>query len=70
MVSGLLESGGWPLVVDDELLIRARDLARDRTGANVSATGAAGLAGLLALAEAGQLEPRERVGLVLTGVER
>jgi len=70
VLAGMLESGGWPLVVDDAWLARARDLARERTGANVSATGAAGLAGLLALAEAGELGAEERVGLVLTGVQR
>ena len=70
VLTGMLASGGWPLVVDDELLLRARDLARERTGANASATGAAGLAGLLALAGSGQLGPDERVGLVLTGVQR
>jgi threonine synthase len=69
VVAGMLESGGWPLVVDDALILRARDLARARTGADVSATGAVGLAGLLALAEAGLLERDERVGLVLTGVQ-
>jgi threonine dehydratase len=68
VVSGMLESGGWPVVVDDETLLRARDLGRAHTGIDVEATGTAGLAGLLALAARGELGADERVAVVFTGV--
>lgn len=45
IVQGMRESGGWPVVVSEEQLLEARRLA----GPAVSATGAAGLAGVLAL---------------------
>lgn len=45
IVRGMRESGGWPVVVSEEQLMAAQRLA----GAPVSATGSAGLAGVLAL---------------------
>ncbi len=44
-VSGTIESGGWPLVVSEEALRTAHDLARAATGIRVSHTGAAGSRG-------------------------
>jgi threonine synthase len=70
VVGGMFESGGWPVVVDDDTLLRARELGREHTGIDVDATGAAGLAGLLALASAGVLDAGEHVGVVFTGVQR
>ena len=70
VMSGMLESGGWPVVVDDEVLLRARELGREHTGIDADATGTAGLAGLLALAADGVLGADERVGVVFTGVRR
>jgi threonine dehydratase len=60
-------SGGRPLVVPEQAIAEAHDLAR-RTGIPVSATGSAGLAGLLT--DAGRPEPGERVVVVFSGVER
>jgi threonine synthase len=64
---GMLETGGGPVVVDDGTIRRARDLAAKTTGAPVSFTGAAGLAGLIALREAGAVEPGETVAVLFTG---
>jgi threonine synthase len=49
VVRGMLETGGHPLVVDEETLLRANRLGRDATGIAVDPTGSAGLAGLLEL---------------------
>lgn len=60
-------SGGRPIVVAEEAVARAHQLA-GRTTIDTSATGSAGLAGLL---EAdGAPEPGERVAVILSGVER
>ena len=69
VVTGLVESRGWPLVVDEDTLLAARRLAQD-AGYPASATGAAGLAGLLSLARDGHLAPDENVVVLMTGVER
>ena len=50
VVRGMSASGGSPVVVSEEELAEARQIA----GANVSATGAAGLAGLLHLRVSGE----------------
>ncbi|RMF94144.1 MAG: pyridoxal-phosphate dependent enzyme [Nitrospinota bacterium] len=67
---GMLESGGFPVIVDEEQLFRAREMARETTGIDVSATGSAGLAGLLELLRMKAIRPQETVGLLFTGVER
>ena len=60
-------SGGVPLVVPEEAVRRALDVART-TGIPVSATGAAGLAGLLV--NDGQVAAGERVAVIFSGVAR
>jgi threonine synthase len=70
IVTGLLASGGGPVVVDERLLVDAYNLARDATGINVDHTGAAGLAGLLALVREGAIAPRENVAVIFSGVQR
>jgi threonine dehydratase len=60
-------SGGRPLVVPEGAIAEAHELAR-RTGIPVSATGSAGLAGLLT--DAGRPEPGERVTVIFSGVAR
>ncbi|WP_428264495.1 pyridoxal-phosphate dependent enzyme [Haliangium sp.] len=73
IVEAMLATGGWPVVVADELFIEARDRARAALGVPVSATGAAGLAGLLALGRAGLVsgpgDRPPRLAALLTGVE-
>jgi threonine synthase len=65
-------SGGEPLVVAEELIVRANELARATTEVPVSTTGSAGLAGLLAAAEDGSLTGAGPVRAIVafTGVER
>ena len=67
-LQAMLRGGGTPILVDDQRLLRARDLADAATGLSLSATGAAGLAGLLTLA--GRVAPDERVAVILSGIER
>ncbi len=73
-LSGLLRSGGFPILVGEPALAQARDLARSAGFARVDATGAAGLAGLLTLAQKGVLSTivrdGEDVAVLLTGSER
>jgi threonine synthase len=70
VVGGAIESGGWPLVVTEDTLREAHDLAHEATGIRVSHTGAAGLAGLIELRRRGAVAPGETVAVLFTGVER
>jgi threonine synthase len=70
VVEGMLETGGRPVVVDEDVLARANDLARHATGIDVDHTGTAGLAGLLALRAAGEIGDDERVAVLFTGAVR
>ena len=73
----MADSGGSPVVASEETVIAAHQLAR-ASGFDVSATGSAGLAGLMTMladsAEADspgqQVSPSERVAVVMSGVER
>lgn len=62
-------SGGRPLVVTERAVEQAAELA-DATGIRVSATGSAGLAGLLPSSEGSAVRPGERVVVIFSGVER
>ncbi|HSC49460.1 MAG TPA: PLP-dependent lyase/thiolase [Gaiellaceae bacterium] len=70
VVEGMLGTGGTPLVVSEERLVEANERAVEATGIDVDPTGSAGLAGLLALREAGAVGDEERVGVLFTGVRR
>jgi len=70
VVSGMLATEGGPVLVSEDRLREANDLARSATRIDVSHTGSAGLAGLLELAAAGTIRPDERVGVIFTGVRR
>jgi threonine dehydratase len=70
VVEGMLATGGHPVVVDEEMLTRANDLARRATAIDVDHTGSAGLAGLLALRAAGEVADDERVAVLFTGAVR
>jgi threonine synthase len=70
VVSGTIESGGWPLVVSEERLREAHALARAATGIGVSHTGAAGLAGLIELRRNGAVAAGESVAVLFTGATR
>ena len=58
VVEGMLATGGSPLVVGEQTLAHANALAREATGIDVDPTGSAGLAGLLALRDAGRRRRR------------
>jgi threonine synthase len=69
VVRAMLVTGGQPVVVGEERLAEAHQLGHD-AGFNVSATGTAGLAGLVELLGVGAVRTDERVALLLTGIER
>jgi len=66
----MFDTGGSPVVVDEDALVEANDLARSTTGIDVDPTGSAGLAGLLHLVREGAVDPAETVGVLFTGVRR
>jgi len=66
----MLTSGGTPVVVGEETLLEANELAREATAVDVDPTGSSGLAGLLALLADGRVSPDERVAVLFTGVTR
>ena len=63
----MVESGGRPVVAAESDIVRAHELAR-AAGYDVSATGSAGLAGVLTIAD--RLHAHERVAVIMSGVER
>jgi threonine synthase len=70
VVEAMAATGGRPLVVGEETLWAANVLAHESTGIAVDHTGSAGLAGLIALREAGEVRDDERVLVLFTGVAR
>ena len=69
-VEGMLLTGGQPLVVSEDLLIEANQLAVATTGISVDPTGSAGLAGLLQLRRSGQIGDHDRAAVLFTGIQR
>ena len=69
IVRGTLESGGFPVLVSEELLLEAHALG-GRAGFQADATGTAGLAGLLALRREGTVGSGEAVAVLFTGRQR
>lgn len=67
---GMIRSGGYPVVVEEDTLMRANALARDATGIDVDHTGSAGLAGLMELLARQALARGETVALLFTGMRR
>jgi threonine synthase len=70
VVRGMLATGGTPVVVGEELLLDATELARTATGIDLDPTGAAGLAGLLRLRQDGAIHPDETSAVLFTGIRR
>jgi len=70
VVEAMLATGGSPLVVCESRLAQANAVARQTTGIDVDHTGSAGLAGLLALRDAGEIGAGERVAVLFTGAVR
>jgi threonine dehydratase len=65
VVQGMEASGGAPVVAAESTIVEAHELATKATGLPVSATGSAGLAGLLAIRD--QVGDDERVAVLFTG---
>jgi hypothetical protein len=76
VVGGMISTGGWPVVVTEAQIAEANRLGCETTGIDVDYTGSAGLAGVLALAEAGRahgarvLDPAEQVAVIFSGARR
>ncbi len=70
IVSTMLRTGGIPLIADEDHLNKAHDLAYQCTSIRPSATGSAGLAGLMLMKEANAIPDYENVQLYFTGIER
>ncbi|MBT8208135.1 MAG: pyridoxal-phosphate dependent enzyme [Acidimicrobiia bacterium] len=67
IVDALLRFGGEPVVASEESIVKAHELARS-TGATVSPTGSAGLAGLLThLADGAASSGTDRIAVLFTG---
>ncbi len=70
VVESMLATGGTSVVVGEQALVDANELGRRTTGIAADATGTSGLAGLIALREAGDLGDDERVAVLFTGIDR
>jgi threonine synthase len=67
-LDSMADTGGAPIVVSEQHVMQAYELVHTLTSVNVSATGVAGLAGLLATRD--QIASDERVVVVMSGIER
>lgn len=70
IVCTMLRTGGIPLVADEDRLKKAHELAHLHTHITPSATGSAGLAGLMLMKEANAIAEFENVSIYFTGIER
>jgi threonine dehydratase len=66
----MVATGGCPVLVDEALLLEAVALVLATTGIPVDATGAAGLAGLMARNRRNMVNQEDRAAILLTGAER
>lgn len=70
VVEGMVRTGGYPIVVDEDTLIHANAIARSTTGIDVDHTGSAGLAGLMAFLKTMPAARAERAAIIFSGVRR
>ncbi len=70
VVGPMLRSGGWPIVVSESMIHKAHTMGTSQTGIDASATGTAGLAGLLDAQTADQILPEDTLVVLFTGVQR
>jgi threonine synthase len=66
LVGAMICTEGWPVVVNDEMLLEANSIS----GSNADETGTAGLAGVVALRRAGLISDDENILCVFSGVRR
>jgi threonine synthase len=67
VVEGMLRTGGWPFVVNEDRLVDANLFARELTDLSVDHTGSAGLAGLMKAVGIDRRLAFERVAVVFSG---
>ncbi|MDO8362331.1 MAG: PLP-dependent lyase/thiolase [Actinomycetota bacterium] len=70
VLSAMADSNGSPVVVAEQHVLEANDVGCRATGIDASHTGTAGLAGVVAQREAGELAPDERVAVIFSGIRR
>lgn len=70
VIEPTLRSGGWPVVVDEAAVLEAHRIAHEIARLDPSATGTAGLAGLLEQGVRSTIGPEEQVLAFVTGIER
>ena len=70
VVEGMLQTGGYPVVVSEEDLVEANQLSREHTGIRADHTDTAGLAGLRRFLQEDRADPQEAIAVLFTGVER
>ena len=70
VVSAMLRSGGWPIVVPEADIVEAHTATHATTSINADATGTAGLAGVLHWARSNDLSSVEPVVALVTGITR
>ena len=70
VVLGMVESGGWPVVVTEDQVREANRDARYTTGIDVDATGTSGLAGTLDPVTRAAIEPDHHIVVLFTGAVR
>ena len=68
VVEAMADTGGSPVVAPEAVVVEAHRLARDTTDIDVSPTGSAGLAGLVAIR--GEVGDDECVAVVFSGIRR
>jgi threonine synthase len=68
ILNGMSDTGGFPVVADEEAVVRSHQLATQFTDISVSPTGSAGLAGVLQVRDA--IANDERIVVVFSGVAR
>jgi threonine synthase len=68
LVTGMAASHGAPVIAREAEILRANALARELTHIDASATGTAGLAGLLAIRDV--VSNHQRVALIFSGIAR
>ena len=65
---GMLATGGSPIVAPESTVLEAAELAAEHTSIDASASGTAGLAGLLTIRD--QVGSHERVAVIFSGIQR
>lgn len=70
VVGPMIDTGGWPVVVDESAIAEANRLGREHTGIDVDATGTAGMAGLLDPTTASTIRADDQVVVLFTGRRR